>query len=401
MSSRLTLCLALAWAVTALGCASAPAAEVAAAPEASPTPDFSRQVLVTLAPAPERMWSRTMADLAGAHGLETAFFWPLPSLGENCIIYDVPPGKSLGQVVRRLAADPRVTLAQEVRLFRSAAAPYNDPYAHLQVGLKALRLERAHAVATGRGVRVAIIDTGVDLAHPDLAGRVVEASNFITWGPSAFTSDVHGTAVAGIVAADANNQVGIVGVAPRAEILALKACWQDPPESREALCNTYTLAQALDFALRHGAKVLNLSLAGPEDPLLAKLVSKSLAAGITVVAAAGSRGAEGFPASLPGVIAVRAADLGGRAVLPAPLPAARTSLTAPGVDVLTTIPRGSYDFFSGSSMAAAQVSGIIALLLERRPELTPAEVRDILLANPEGLDACRALAQVVRGAACE
>lgn len=401
MSSRLAASGLFAWALAGVGCASAPVGPAAPAPaaaaEASPAPDFSRQVLVTLAPAPERIWSRTTAELAAAHGLDTAFFWPLPSLGEDCIIYDLPPGKNLAQVVRRLAADPRVTLAQPVRLFRGEAAPYNDPYAHLQVGLKALNLERAHELATGRGVKVAIVDTGVDLAHPDLAGRIIEASNFITWGPSAFTSDVHGTAVAGIVAADANNQVGIVGVAPRAEILALKACWQDPPESREAVCNTYTLAQALDFALRNGAKVLNLSLAGPDDPLVAKLIGKALAAGITVVAAAGSRAAEGFPASFPGVLAVRAADPTGRATPPAPTP----SLAAPGVDVLTTIPRGSYDFFSGSSMAAAQVSGIVALLLERRPELTPAEVHEILFATAPGVDACAALARVVEGVGCE
>lgn len=402
------------WALLTLtGCASSqgrPTAGVAAThsrPTARPAPDFARQVLVTLPPGPERLWKKVTQELATAYDLEPVYSWPLPSLGENCIIYTVPSGRSPATLARRLAADPRVSLAQPIHVFGGQAAAYNDPYAHLQVGLATLRLSAAHGLATGKGVKVAIIDTGVDLSHPDLAGRVVDASNFISWGEAAFTGDFHGTAVAGVVAADANNQVGIVGVAPRAELLALKACWQDPPDSREARCNSYTLAQALDFALLHGAQVLNLSLAGPEDPLLAKLLTKALEAGITVVAAAPSQAGRGFPASLPGVLAVRAAELGGRVLADEPGATAVGALAAPGTDVLTTVPRGSYDFFTGSSMAAAQVSGVVALLLERRPGLSPAEVRAILHAAsratdeaPGVLDACRALAQLVPAASC-
>ena len=401
----------------------APRSPTAQAADAANAPDVSRQLMVILPPGPERLWSRVMQDLADVYGLKPVFFWPLPSLGENCIIYEPTGNRSVADLLARLKADRRVELAQPVNLFRALAeGGYNDPYARLQYGLGSLKLEKAHTLATGKGVKVAVIDTGMDLAHPDLAGKVVRASTFLSWGERAFTGDVHGTAVAGVIAAGANNGQGIVGVAPGSEILALKACWQDPPTSRQAVCNSYTLAQAVDFALREGAQVLNLSLAGPEDPLLARLLAKAIAKGVSVVAASPDGGGEGFPASLPGVLAVRSSGPAGnlRNEAGAAEPA---GLAAPGVDVLTTVPRDTYDFFTGSSMAAAQVSGVVALLLERRPELTPAEVATLLSETaqpiaaetttgtngseerhqPAGariVDACRALARLTGQAVC-
>jgi subtilisin family serine protease len=230
--------------------------------------------------------------------------------------------------------------------------------------------------------------------------------------------------VAGVIAADANNGQGIVGVAPQSEILALKACWQDPPDSRQAVCNSYTLAQAVDFALREGAQVLNLSLAGPEDPLLARLLEKALKKGVAVVAARPDDGGEDFPASLAGVLGVRSSGPSGSLRAADGTVETAAALAAPGVDVLTTVPRGTYDFFTGSSIAAAQVSGVVALLLERRPDLSPAAVVALIqeTAQPvtatastgtngaeprhEGsdgqiVDACRALARLLGQGACE
>ena len=258
-------------------------------------------------------------------------------------------------------------------------------------------------------MRVAVVDTGVDVDHPDLRGRVVGASNFVDGGEQTFTGDIHGTAVAGALAASAN-EVGIVGVAPDAQLLALKACWPESPGARQALCNSYTLAKAVDFALNARAQVLNLSLAGPADPLLTRLLDLALERGITVVAAAPADGAPSFPASLAGVVAVR--DGGIASSTGAFAPAAKggaEALAAPAVDILTTVPRASYDYFSGSSVAAAQVSGIAALLLERRPDMKPAEVRRLLLetaraqpADAVGVaDACAPLATLAAGASCE
>jgi subtilisin family serine protease len=394
-------------------CASAPAPEgqqAAAGGEPSAAPAVAStegQLLVLLAPGPPALWQRQSAELAGQYKLRQLAAWTVGSLDETpCVIYQTKPDQDLRQVLRRLAADPRVAVAQPVQRFRVLAAPpgqaasgYNDPYADLQRDVAELALPAVHRVATGRGVKVGIVDTGLDLDHPDLRGKVAAASNYVESGDRTFTSDVHGTAVAGIVAAAANNQVGIVGVAPGALIYAFKACWQEPPTSRQAVCDSYTLARAVDAALGQGVQVLNLSLSGPSDPFLSRLLGAALARR-TVVVAAYDGGLEdgGFPASRDGVLGVGADRRPGDAQ-PA---TARPPLVAPAVDVLSTAPRGSYDFFSGSSFAAAHVAGVAALLLERRPGLTAAEVRELLVGsgrsqgegNAPSVDPCAALARL-------
>ncbi|HWM93095.1 MAG TPA: S8 family serine peptidase [Thermoanaerobaculia bacterium] len=362
------------------------------------------QVMVMLAPAPPAIWSNTTAELAQSYRLRTVYSWTMGSLGEHCIVYEVTGDREVQDVVRRVASDPRVDSVQAIETFEALAAEkaaekegrqWNDPYAHLQHSAEALQLGQAHRWATGKGVRVAVIDTGVDLDHPDLRGRVVKAQNFVDRGERSFTTDIHGTAIAGVIAAAADNEVGIVGVAPQAEIYALKACWQQSPGAREAVCNSYTLAKAVDFAILEGAQVLNFSLAGPPDPLLTRLIKVALERGIVVVAAVPDKDSvRGFPASLQGVIGISGSDP----------PKGRTSfLAAPAVDILTTVPRGSYDFFSGSSLAAAQASGVVALLLERNPKLTPPQLAALFLktarANSQ-IDACAALASAAGTGSC-
>lgn len=404
--------LGLGLGLLVLGCAGAPRAVPEGASPAAPPAE--RQVMVTFRPAPPPLLARATAELERMYGLRTVYAWTMASLGEQCVVFEVPPGREPRELVRRLSSDPRVGIAQTVETFTTlaetppAAGAYNDPYAHLQHSARALRLDRAHRRATGRGVRVAVVDTGMDLDHPDLRGRVAKAQNFVDQGEQTFTSDHHGTAVAGVLAASANNQVGIVGVAPGAELYAIKACWHQPPGSREAVCNSYTLARAVDFAIVEGAQVINFSLAGPEDPLLGRLVAAALKRGIVVVAADGGRAARGYPARLEGVIGILGTDLEGGLRLPAGAKPA-SSLAAPAVDVLTTVPRAAYDFVSGSSLAAAQVAGVAALLLEKEPGLGPARVAEHIretarpvvgTGNPHvvgQVDACAALARLLGG----
>jgi subtilisin family serine protease len=344
----------------------------------------------------------TAAFITRRYGLNLLYVWPMEALGEQCAVFEVPRGGSVREVVRRLSSDPRVTLAQAVETFQTQGG---DPYAHLQHGSTTLHLDQAHRWATGKGVKVAVVDTGVDFDHPDLRDRVKKAQNFVDRGEVTFTNDIHGTAVAGLIAATANNDVGIAGVAPQAEIYALKACWEEPPGGRRAICNSYTLAKAVDFAIaKLETQVLNFSLAGPTDPILGKLIDRALAKGIVVVAADGGTPGQGFPASHKGVIGVLGSDdLSGSPTVPAGRSSA--ALAAPGVDILTTMPHGTYDLFSGSSAAAAEVSGIAALLLEKNPKLTPSQLAAILqktahpiLADPVGeVDACAALASLTGG----
>ena len=385
----------------------------AAAAAAAAQGDPAQQVMVTYHAAPPWIWAQTTTELAQSYQLRVVFSWTMASIGEHCVVFQVPRGRSARDMVHRLASHPRVSLAQTLSTFETQAA--DNPYARLQHGSQALHVDQAHRLATGKGVRVAVIDTGVDFDHPELRMRVVKnmSHNFVDVREGTFADDIHGTAVAGVIAASPNSDVGMVGVAPGAEIHALKACWPRTPGSREAACNSYTLAKAVDTAIKQGAQVMNFSLAGPEDPILGKLVGAALSRGIVVVAADGGAPGRSFPASYKGVLGVLGSDdLKGEVARPA----ARTTswLAAPAIDILSTAPHNSYDFFSGSSLAAAEVTGIAALLLEKNPKLTPAQIREILqktshpLGFPPGLpdppvaqaDACAAVASLAGGEGC-
>lgn len=391
------------------GCASAggPAPELT--PQAT-TSSAGGSLLVTLFPGPPQRWNRTLAELHSNYGVRPVALWSMESLGVPCVLMAIPPDREALELSRLLDADPRVESAQPVYRFRSLA--FDDPYAQLQHATKELRLPAAHQWATGKGVKVAVVDTGVDFSHPDLVDRVVGARDFVNRVErveTPFSADLHGTGVAGVIAASAGNDEGIVGVAPEAELLAVRSCWPAAPDRVDATCDSYTLAQGLDFAIDQGARIINLSLAGPRDPLLARLLEAAIDRGTAVVAAAEGSDPESFPASEAGVVAVgtRPTD-----EVPGAGEEAAPVLTAPGVDILTTVPREGYDFLTGSSLAAAHVSGVAALLLERRPDLTPGELASVLErtarpSNPHGaviVDACAALAELVDdpgGAACD
>src|SRR5262249_14149181 len=375
-----------------------------------------RQIIVTLTSAPAELWDGMRGTLAHAYGLRDVGAFPLVSIGVQCAVFQVPDNRSIDEVIARLRRDPLVESVQVNQVFGGLAVGHNDPYGSLQYGVREIRADLAHRWATGKGVRIAIVDTGVDTSHPDLRSRVVKTATFVDGGERTFTADSHGTAVAGIIAADADNGIGIFGVAPQAQIIVAKACWHRSITTLEAVCSNWTLAQPLDFAISGEARILNLSLGGPPDPLLARLIGKAVDRGITVVAAVMDQGspALGFPASLESVIAVLASDSRGVVRIPTGLVRSHL-LAAPGIDVLTTAPRGTYNFRSGSSLAAAHVSGIAALLLERNPRLTAADVRALLVGTaqpiPEAgdggprvlsglVDACAAVARLVSTASC-
>ena len=364
----------------------------------------SRQVIVTLAPAPQQRWATIRGALARTYGLREVGAFPLESLGVQCVVFQVPRDRPIDAVLAQLASDPLVESAQPNQEFRGLGVTHDDPYGPMQYAPRALHADVAHRWATGKGIRVAVVDTGVDTNHPDLRERIVKSVSFVQGGELTVGEDSHGTAVAGVIAAIAGNRIGIYGIAPEADIVAAKACWHRRPQDLAAVCSSWSLAKAVDYAVAQDVRVLNLSLGGPPDPLLARLIAAAVDRGVTVVAAVMEPVAPGFPASLDVVIAVVASDPDGAVRAPASL-SRPGLLAAPGVDVLTTAPHGSYDFRSGSSLAAAHVSGVAALLLERDPRLTPAQVRDLMLSTaqparggaPAGrVDACAALAKLVK-----
>lgn len=385
-------------ALVAGGCATPgdrAAAPVVAGIAAAAPPPADRQLMVVLDSTHESRWQTLATDLGRFFRLDLLYSWPMLSLDEQCLVFAIPADRRRDEMIDLLANDKRIAAVQPVQPYRTLGAAWNDAYAHLQPSLDALGLAAAHRVAIGRGVSLAIIDTGVDVLHPDLAGRIALARSFVPHGEESFARDVHGTAVAGVLGAVAGNGIGVVGVAPGSEIEALKACWADPPGSRQAACDSYTLARALDFAISRRARVINLSLGGPFDGLLARMLERAEALGLVAIAAADPDPQLAFPASLPSVLGVAA--LGNEQP-----PADAALLAAPGADLLTTGPAGSYDFFSGSSFAAAEAAGVAALLLEVRPDLTPAALREVLVASgrpspsgPPRLSACGALGRAL------
>lgn len=325
-----------------------------------------------------------LSDLKRQYGLRELTGWPIKTLGLYCVVLEPPAGVARDELLKTLAGDGRVKLAQPLQDYavyadrKPDAEPtlhrYNDPYADLQRGFVETDAARAHQTSQGRGVRIAIVDTGADLAHPDLQGRVAEQHNLVDGDGAAFAHDAHGTEVAGIIAAVGDNHQGIVGMAPAATLSIYKACWYGADRHAGAHCNSFTLAKALAAVLDTDARIVNLSLGGPADPLLGKLLAELLRQGRLVVAALPPDGsATGFPDASPGVIVVRSS-----AAANAPPDAPPDVLSAPGNDILTTQPGGGYDFTSGSSMAAAHVSGILALLLSMSPELDAASARQLL-----------------------
>jgi subtilisin family serine protease len=264
---------------------------------------------------------------------------------------------------------------------------------------------------TGGDVTVAVIDTGVDLAHRDLApnlwtnpGEVpgngldddgdgfvddVHGADFFNRDGDPTDDNGHGTHVAGIVAARGNNGVGVAGLAWRARIMAVKVLGAD------ASGDMATVAEGIRYAVAHGARVINLSLTGPSPgPGLAAAVAEAAAANVLVVAAAGNTHADDdavatYPAALdaPNLVAVTSSDQRGRLAPSASFGRASIDLAAPGEEILSTARGGGYELRSGSSMAAAQVSGAAVLLASARPGLGWSGMRAALLgaARPTSL----------------
>jgi hypothetical protein len=333
---------------------------------------------------------RLARGIARRHGLTFVDNWPMPMIGVDCFIMAVPDGRSAASAVDELSHDSKVAWAEPVQLFQAQGgmASHNDPLYPAQPAARAWDLADLHHVATGRGIKVAVVDSGIQANHPDLSGQLLVNRNFVA-GQSEVAED-HGTGVAGVIAAKSDNGIGIAGVAPGARLLGLRACWQQRGTSAPTVCDGLSLAKALYFAVQEKADIINLSLSGPDDRLLRILVEAALARGSVVVGAYdGNKPRGGFPASVSGVIAVADHSFAG---------ASGQVYIAPGRDVPTTEPGGRWFLVNGSSFSAAHVSGLAALVRQRRHggELT------LVSDRPVGgtIDACATLARAASGCDC-
>jgi subtilisin family serine protease len=233
-----------------------------------------------------------------------------------------------------------------------------------------------HRMARGANVPIAVIDSEIDFTHPDLVGVV--AQRFSAVGGAPEKPHPHGTGMAGAMAA----RQRVLGTAPAARLLAVHAF-----NAAKAESTTFNILKGIDWAVGQGARVINMSFAGPQDPSLQRSLKLAYDKGIVLVAAAGNAGAKSpplFPGADPLVIAVTATDVDDKLFTGANR-GKYISVAAPGVDILVPAPENAYQLTTGTSVAAAEVSGIVALLLERNPKLTPADIRRILTASARRL----------------
>lgn len=291
--------------------------------------------------------------LATEFDIELEESWPIPALGVYCFVFRLPDPAARVSLLSALEAHPDVESAQPLNFFETRTEPLLDDGSGLGE-----RLEVAHRVATGKSVTIAVIDAGADLDHEDLQGAAIRAIDLVD-GRSAVPAEFHGTAVVGVIAAR-RNETGILGYAPDADILLLRACWQPEARVEQAICNSYTLAKALSLALESDASIVNLSISGPRDPLLERLALALLADGKLVVAAGAS--SDVFPASVPGSIR------------------AWQSMPGDPRPAMSLLPGNRYGLRSGSSIVAARLSAVAALMKQVEPKLTAAQFHDRLLA---------------------
>ena len=297
--------------------------------------------------------------------------------GTTLFRWRIPDRRSVASVVRALEADRVVTSAQPNYLFALQGDDVKAEGEAAQYELAKLHLPQAHTLAKGDNVLVAVIDSGIDATHPELTGAIVQSYDTLS---SPMTPHKHGTAIAGLIAAHGK----LMGAAPAAHILAIRA-FDGTGASAEG--TTFNILKGLDWAAANGARVVNMSFAGPPDPALHRGLEAAHKKGIVLVAAAGNAGPKSpplYPAADPVVIAVTATDADDR--LFAQSNRGRyIAVAAPGAQILVAIPEGGYEVSSGTSYSAAEVSGIVALMLERKSDLKPDKVRDILLATAKDL----------------
>lgn len=330
-------------------------------PAAASAPSVPGEALLALPKDPS---GRVPRDFALAPGAQVAdsFFSPVLCAAVLRVVgaADASPDALVPRV-------PASGVAVPNHVYRSAGVAVRplavrggaDPYRPLQWGLDRLAVDESRAVGDGAGARVAVLDSPPEATHPELDRvRVRPIPN----GPPV-TPAAHGTLVSGVLGAREGNGFGIAGVSPGAEIVAIPICTPGAGGASDT-CRLYDALRGVDAAWEERAGVVNLAFVGPPNPLLERAVARLEDLGILVVAAAGNEASDEprYPAAYPTAIGVGAIDREGRRfALGNGGPSAE--IEAPGVEILSTHPGGSFAFADGTSLAAAHVSGALALLL--------------------------------------
>jgi subtilisin family serine protease len=317
--------------------------------------------------------------LARSHGLERISSQNFPLIGGTVGLFKIIDRRPMDTVRREFAADARIKSVQSNFRYVLQDQKTKTEGDSAQYAIAQLRLPQAHTLARGMNVTIAVIDSGIDIRHPELANSI--ADTFDALG-SKEGPHVHGTGIAGAIVAHAR----LMGSAPESRLLAIRAF---SGASGGAVSTSYVILKALDYAAEHGAQIINMSFAGPKDPMIERGIAATAARGILLVAAAGNGGAKSpplYPAANPNVIAVSGTDAQER-LFAASNRGNYIAIAAPGVDIFLPAPDEKYQITSGTSFSAAYVSGVAALIMERNPALKPNDVRAILTRTARDLGA--------------
>ncbi len=304
----------------------------------------------------------------------------LPLIGTTLYRWRVGGRRSLADVVGTLENERIIVSAQPNYIFTLQDAATNSSNTRAEAAqyvLGKLLIAQAHQIATGKGVLIAVIDSEIDAKNSNLDGTVVK--DFDALGGEERPHQ-HGTAIAGAIAAHGT----LLGIAPGAQLLAARAFGDTPGEAKGT---SFAIYKGLQWAADNAARVVNMSFAGPADPALHRLLAAAYEKDMVLIAAAGNAGPNSaplYPAADPNVIAVTATDRNDGLFKMANR-GPYIAVAAPGVEILALAPGDSYQITTGTSVAAAHVSGIAALLLECRPSLKPADVRRLITTSAKPL----------------
>jgi hypothetical protein len=326
-------------------------------------------------------------DLVRRFGLTVEAQQTMGILGRPVYTVRINNGQSVREVIRLIQSSGAKAAVQPVYTYSltedgganpDSANPGGDGDP-AQYAVKKLQLAEAHRISKGENVIIAVIDSAIDAEQPDFAGGVIDRFDA---GCGATAPDAHGTGMAGAIA----SHVQLLGVAPSAKILAICA-FGGSGSAPEA--TSVKIIRGLDYAVQHGAKIVNMSFAGPYDPALAQTLQVAREKGVLIVAAAGNAGAKSpplYPGADPNVMAITATDENDRLFAGANQ-GKYVALAAPGVNILVPAPNGGVQMTTGTSVATANVSGVAALLLAQKPSRTPEEIRGLLVSTAKHLGA--------------
>lgn len=324
--------------------------------------------------------SETLSEIASS--VESVGSEIKKTLQDDIAVLDVPAGETVESFIAEIQDTPGVEYAQPNFVYELDATSVNDPYVTggNQWYLDKIGVFDAWDNAMGSGIIVAVLDTGIDLAHVEFDGQIYMQTDVVDNDGSAQDDNGHGTHVCGIVAAKANNGIGGAGVAPQVQLIVVDVFYKYNEGGVDKWSSsTSDGIEGITYAVNNGARVINMSFGGyGDDQLFGEAIDAASAAGVVCVAAAGndSTSVLYYPSDYESCIAVIATDSNDLRVSYSNY-GAQKDIAAPGSIIVSTYP-GGYATMSGTSMAAPVVSGVVALMLSINSDLTVSEVKNIL-----------------------